>query len=236
MRKLLKVKNTKQKGEIMIPKTEELFDLSHTLAYPLLCECEYPWEALPKIKDFIIALSKSLPEELYYQADKDVWIAKSAKVAPSALICGPAIIGENTEVRHCAYIRGCTLIGNDAVVGNSTEIKNAIIFDGVQIPHYNYVGDSILGYKAHMGAGAIASNVRSDKQNISVYTQSERIATGLRKFGTMLGDFVEVGCNSVLCPGSVVGRNSQIYPLTRVCGVITEGSICKAEGNIIQKR
>ena len=220
----------------MIPKTSELFDLSHTLAASLLCECEYPWEALPKIKDFILSIAEELSPELYYKAGEDVWIAKSAKIAPSALICGPTIIGENTEVRHCAYIRGCALIGEGAVIGNSTEIKNAIIFDGVQIPHYNYVGDSILGYKAHMGAGAIASNVRSDKQNISVYTQAERIATGLRKFGTMLGDFVEVGCNSVLCPGSVVGRNSQIYPLTRVRGVIPENSICKAPDNIVSKK
>ncbi len=196
----------------MIPKTSELFDLSHSLAAPLLLECEYPWQALPKIKDFILSIAKNLSKELYYQAGEDVWIAKSAKIAPSALICGPTIIGENSEVRHCAYIRGSALIGDDAVIGNSTEVKNAIIFDGVQIPHYNYVGDSILGYKAHMGAGAIASNVRSDKQNISVHTTAERIETGLRKFGTMLGDFVEVGCNSVLCPGSVVGRNSQIYP------------------------
>ena len=220
----------------MIPKTSELFDLSHTLASSLLCECEYPWEALPKIKDFILSIAEELPTELYYKLGDDVWIAKSAKIAPSALICGPTIIGENTEVRHCAYIRGCALIGNDAVVGNSTEIKNAIIFDGVQIPHYNYVGDSILGYKSHMGAGSIASNVRSDKQNISVYTQGERIATGLRKFGTMLGDFVEVGCNSVLCPGSVVGRGSQIYPLTRVRGVVPENSICKASDNIVGKK
>ncbi|MBE6696546.1 MAG: UDP-N-acetylglucosamine pyrophosphorylase [Ruminococcaceae bacterium] len=220
----------------MIPKTAELFDLSHTLAAPLLLECEYPWEALPKIKDFILSLAKTLSEDDYYKVCEDVWIAKSAKIAPSALICGPTIIGENTEVRHCAYIRGNALIGDGAVIGNSTEVKNAIIFDGVQIPHYNYVGDSILGYKSHMGAGAIASNVRSDKQNISVYTQSERIATGLRKFGTILGDFVEVGCNSVLCPGSVVGRNSQIYPLTRVRGVIPESSVCKAPDNIVKKK
>ncbi len=220
----------------MIPKTSELFDLSHSLAAPLLLECEYPWQALPKIKDFILSIGKNLPKELYYQAGEDVWIAKSAKIAPSALICGPTIIGENTEVRHCAYIRGSALIGDGAVIGNSTEVKNAIIFDGVQIPHYNYVGDSILGYKSHMGAGSIASNVRSDKQNISVHTSSERIETGLRKFGTMLGDFVEVGCNSVLCPGSVVGRNSQIYPLTRVRGVIPESSICKDCDNIVKKK
>ena len=220
----------------MIPKTAELFDLLHTLAAPLLCECEYPWEALPKIKDFILSIAKDLPEEDYYKVGDDVWIAKSAKIAPSALICGPTIIGESTEVRHCAYIRGNALVGDGAVIGNSTEIKNAIIFDGVQIPHYNYVGDSILGYKSHMGAGSIASNVRSDKQNISVYTSSQRIATGLRKFGTMLGDFVEVGCNSVLCPGSIVGRHSQIYPLTRVRGVIPENSICKSSDNIVKKK
>ena len=219
----------------MIPKTSELFDLSHTLASSLLCECEYPWEALPKIKDFILSIAEELPTELYYKLGDDVWIAKSAKIAPSALICGPTIIGENTEVRHCAYIRGCALIGNDAVVGNSTEIKNAIIFDGVQIPHYNYVGDSILGYKSHMGAGSVTSNVKSDKTLVCVKNGGERIETGRKKVGAMLGDFVEIGCNSVLCPGSVIGRNTTVYPTSCVRGCIPADSIYKKDGVTVKK-
>ncbi len=217
-------------------KTANLFDLSHTLARPLLEKYEYPWMALSEIKSFIIELGKTLDKEIYEEVRENVWIAKSATVFESAYIAAPCIIGENTEVRHCAFIRGSVLIGNNCVVGNSTEIKNSIIFDNVQIPHYNYVGDSVLGYKSHMGAGSITSNVKSDKTLVTVKTQDEKIETGLKKFGAMLGDFTEVGCNSVLCPGTVIGKNCTIYPLSRVRGYIPENHIFKSETDIVAKK
>lgn len=212
-----------------IAKTSELFDLSKTLAAPLLSGTEYAWEALPEIKEFIIALGKSLPSDIYTEVSENVWIAKSAKVFPSAYIDGPTIICEDAEIRHCAFIRGSVIVGKGSIVGNSCEVKNSIIFDGVQTPHYNYVGDSILGYHSHMGAGSVTSNVKSDKTNVSVLCDGERVATGLRKFGAILGDGVEVGCNSVLCPGTVIGKNSTIYPLTRVRGFVPERSIHKGD-------
>lgn len=222
--------------ENFCPKTVDLIDFGHTLASKLLSECEYPWEALPKIGELIKALIPTLDRDKYTEVSRDVWIAKSAKVAPSALIDGPTIIGENTEIRHCAYIRGNALIGDGAVVGNSCELKNAIISDGVQIPHYNYVGDSILGYKSHMGAGAVASNFRLDKKTINVGRGEERISTGLRKMGVILGDYSEVGCNSVLYPGTVVGRRCLIYPLTGVRGIVPEDSIVKSDGEITDRK
>ena len=217
-----------------IAKTAELFDLSKSIAAPLLEKTEYPWEALPKIKAFILELGATLSSDVYEQVGESVWIAKSAKVAPSAYIDGPTIICEGAEIRHCAYIRGSVIVGEGSIVGNSCEVKNSIIFDGVQTPHYNYVGDSILGYHSHMGAGSVTSNVKSDKTNVSIMVDGERVPTGLRKFGAMLGDYVEVGCNSVLCPGSVIGRNCTIYPLTRVRGYIPENSIHKGD-KIVKK-
>ena len=216
-------------------KTNELYDLSHTLAAPLLSECEYPWEALPKIKAFIMELGATLsPDEYEHPAD-DVWIAKSATVAPSATVNGPTIIGKNTELRTGAFIRGAVIVGEGCVVGNSCELKNAILFDSVQVPHFNYIGDSILGYRSHTGAGAITSNVKSDKTLVSVKTDGAPISTGLKKFGAMLGDFVEVGCNSVLNPGTVVGRNTNIYPLSSVRGTVPPNSIFKAQTSIVIK-
>lgn len=216
-------------------KTNELYELSHTLAAPLLSECEYPWEALPKIKTFIMEFGATLsPDEYDHPAD-DVWIAKSATVAPSATVNGPVIIGKNTELRTGAFIRGSVIIGEGCVVGNSCELKNAILFDSVQVPHFNYIGDSILGYRSHTGAGAITSNVKSDKTLVAVKTDGAPISTGLKKFGAMLGDFVEVGCNSVLNPGTVVGRNTNIYPLSSVRGTIPPNSIFKSQTSIVTK-
>ena len=217
-----------------IKTTIELFDLSKTIASPLLENTTYPWEALPKIKAFIEALGQTLPNDVYDRVSDNVWIAKSAKVFPSAFIDGPTIICEEAEIRHCAFIRGSVIVGRSSIVGNSCEVKNAVIFDGVQIPHYNYVGDSILGYHSHMGAGSVTSNVKSDKTNVSIMCDGEKIQTGLRKFGAILGDGVEIGCNSVLCPGSVIGRNTTVYPLTRVRGFVDENSIHK--GDIIVKK
>ena len=216
-------------------KTHELYDLSHTMAKELLESCEYPWLALPKIQEFVLALGKTLPADEYDCVGDDVWIAKSAKIAPSATVCGPAIIGKDTELRTGAFIRGSVIVGCGCVVGNSCELKNAILFDSVQVPHFNYVGDSILGYKSHTGAGAITSNVKSDKTLVTVKTESGVIETGLKKFGAMLGDFVEVGCNSVLNPGTVIGRNTNIYPLSSVRGTIPPDSIYKSSGNICKK-
>ena len=213
----------------------ELYNLEHTMAKELMEEFEYPWEVLPKIKDFILELGNSLSEEEYEKAGENIWIAKSAKVAPSASITGPAIIGKDAEVRHCAFIRGNAIVGEGAVVGNSTELKNVILFNKVQVPHYNYVGDSILGYKAHMGAGSITSNVKSDKTLATVKTADGVIETGLKKFGAMLGDEVEVGCGTVLNPGSVVGSHSNIYPLSMVRGYVPAGSIYKKQGEIVEK-
>lgn len=215
---------------------EKLFDLSHTLAKEYLAGFTYPHEALSGIKKMIAALGETLSAEEYEEIKEHVWVAKTADVAPTAYLGEYTIVGPETEVRHCAFVRGAALIGAGCVVGNSTEIKNAIIFDGVQIPHYNYVGDSILGYRSHMGAGSIASNFRSDKGNITLHTPDGDMETGLRKIGTMLGDFVEVGCNSVLCPGSIVGRNSIVYPLSRVRGVIPENSIFKDAEHIVPKK
>lgn len=212
-----------------------LYTLNETIAKDLFDGLTYPWEALPLIKDFIIKLGKSLPEEKFKQVKENVWIAKSANVYPSAYINGPAIIDEEAEVRHCAFIRGCAIVGKKAVVGNSTELKNVVLFNNVQVPHYNYVGDSILGYKAHMGAGSITSNVKSDKTLVVVKDGKEEIETGLKKFGAMLGDNVEVGCNSVLNPGSVIGKETNIYPTSCVRGVIPAGSIYKDAKNIVEK-
>lgn len=208
----------------------------HSIAYPFLSRYAYPWEALSAISDYITELGKSLPEDTYDRVREDVWVAKTAKVAPTAYIGGPCIICEGAEVRHCAFIRGSAIVGAGAVVGNSTELKNCILFDGVQVPHYNYVGDSILGYKSHMGAGSVTSNVKSDKTLVTVVADGERIETGRKKFGAMLGDFVEVGCNSVLNPGTVIGCHSNVYPLSCVRGYVPSNSIYKAQDRIVTKR
>ena len=208
----------------------------HSIAYPLISRFEYPWEALSSISDFILEMGATLSEEVYDKIGENVWIAKSASVAKTACINGPCIICEEAEVRHCAFIRGSAIVGKGAVVGNSTELKNCILFDGVQVPHYNYVGDSILGYKSHMGAGSITSNVKSDKTLVVVRAEDEKIETGRKKFGAMLGDFVEVGCNSVLNPGTVIGSHSNVYPLSPVRGFVPENSIYKARGCIVQKQ
>ena len=214
----------------------KLYTLEETIAKDLFDGFTYPWEALPLIRDFIIRLGRSLPEDKYEQVKENVWIAKTATVFPSAYINGPAIIDEEAEIRQCAFIRGSAIVGKKAVVGNSTELKNVVLFNNVQVPHYNYVGDSILGYKAHMGAGSITSNVKSDKTLVVVKDGKEQIETGLKKFGAMLGDHVEVGCNSVLNPGSVIGRETNIYPTSCVRGVIPSHSIFKNPENIVEKR
>lgn len=217
-------------------KISELYsDLSKTLAKELLESKTYPWEVLPCISEFIVKLGNTLSEEEYEKKGENVWIAKSAKVAPTAYINGPAIIGKDAEVRHCAFIRGNALVGEGAVVGNSTELKNVILFDKVQVPHYNYVGDSILGYKSHMGAGSITSNVKSDKKLVVVKGKEARIETRLKKFGAMLGDEVEVGCGSVLNPGTVVGSHTNIYPLSSVRGVVPSHSIYKNQNEVVEK-
>lgn len=212
-----------------------LYNLEETIAADLLKEAEYPWEALPKIGSFIVELGEKLPKDMFTEVSEHVWIANSAKVAPTANINAPAIIDEEAEVRHCAFIRGNAIVGKGAVVGNSTELKNVVLFNKVQVPHYNYVGDSILGYKAHMGAGSITSNVKSDKTLVVVKDGEESFETGLKKFGAMLGDNVEVGCNSVLNPGTVIGRNSNVYPTSMVRGVVHEGCIYKKQGEIAEK-
>lgn len=213
---------------------QTLFDLSHTRAGAYLSRFTYPWEALKGIKAMILELGETLGED-YRKIGEDVWVHRTATVAPTAFIDGPCIVGAGSEVRHCAYIRGSALIGENCVVGNSTELKNVILFDNVQVPHYNYVGDSILGYKAHMGAGAVTSNVRGDRGLVTVRTEPP-IFTGIKKVGAMLGDYAEIGCNSVLNPGTVVGRNSQVYPTACARGVIPANSIFKATGEIIAKR
>ena len=214
----------------------DLYDLDHTIAADYLRQFTYPWEALKGIKDLILALGPALDPEEYSEVSEHVWVHRTAKVFPSAYLGAPCIIGPNTEVRHCAFIRGSALVGADCVVGNSVELKNVILFDHVQTPHYNYVGDSILGYYSHMGAGSITSNVKSDKTLVVVHGGGEQIETGLKKFGAMLGDHVEVGCNSVLNPGTVIGRNCNVYPTSCVRGVIPEGSIWKDSGEIVKKR
>ncbi len=213
-----------------------LYTLDETIAGELFEGLTYPWEALPKIKDFIVSLGEKLPEEKYERREGNIWIARNAKVFPSAYIGGPAIIDEEAEIRHCAFIRGSAIVGKGAVVGNSTELKNVILFNKVQVPHYNYVGDSILGYKAHMGAGSITSNVKSDKTLVTVKAGEEICETGLKKFGAMLGDYVEVGCNSVLNPGTVIGRNTNIYPTSMVRGLIPADSIYKRQGEIVGRQ
>lgn len=214
-------------------KTTDLLDLDHTIAKDYLKKHEYPWLALNSIKDIIIELSKNLGSE-YKQIKENVWVHETAKVYESAYLAGPCIIGANTEVRHCAFVRGNVLVGENCVVGNSCELKNVILFDNVQTPHFNYVGDSILGYKSHMGAGAITSNVRADKALVKVHAE-EDIETGLKKFGAILGDYVEVGCNAVLNPGTVLGRSSMIYPTSCVRGVVKENHIYKDTNEIISK-
>ncbi len=218
----------------MMYKTADLLDLEHTIAAELFRDKTYPWEVLPEIKAFILKLGATLPEAEFDNPSEDVWIAKDAKVFPSAYIGGPCIIDHEAEVRHCAFIRGSAIVGKGCVVGNSVELKNVVLFDKVQTPHYNYVGDSVLGYKSHMGAGSITSNVKSDKTLVVVKGDVE-IATGLKKFGAILGDFVEVGCNSVLNPGSVIGRGTSIYPTSSVRGVVPEGCIYKSASEIVRR-
>ena len=217
---------------------KELFSLDKTIAAGIFEGAVYPWEVLSKIGDYIVGLGNSLPQKEYYKRGDNIWIHKEATVFDSAYIAGPAIICKGAEVRHCAFIRGKAIVGECAVVGNSTELKNVILFNNVQVPHYNYVGDSILGYKSHMGAGSITSNVKSDKTLVVVKDRfnHEEIETGLKKMGAMLGDYVEVGCNSVLNPGTVIGRNSNIYPLSRVRGVVPENSIFKELNDIVEKK
>ncbi|MCR5686212.1 MAG: UDP-N-acetylglucosamine pyrophosphorylase [Lachnospiraceae bacterium] len=217
-------------------RIEVLLDVSKTIATDLFTRATYPWEVLPFIGEFIKNLGKELPAEEYDSPSENVWIHKTAKVAPSASINGPCIICENAEIRQCAFIRGNAIVGRKSVLGNSCEMKNAILFDEVQVPHFNYVGDAILGYKSHMGAGSITSNVRQDKQNIVLHVNGEHIETGLRKFGAILGDHVEVGCNAVMNPGSVIGRDSNIYPLSMVRGFVPACSIYKNENEIVLKR
>lgn len=219
-------------------KIKSLYTLEETIAGEYLGKFEYPWEALKGISDFIKEIGPTLDAEKFEKRGEDIWVAKSAKVAPTAALNGPLIIDEDAEIRHCAFVRGSAIVGKGSVVGNSTELKNVIIFNSVQVPHYNYVGDSILGYKSHMGAGSITSNVKSDKTLVVVkdcYDTKKEIETGLKKFGAMLGDNVEVGCNSVLNPGTVVGKNSNIYPLSRVRGVIPANSIFKDKDNVVKK-
>lgn len=217
-------------------KIKNLYDLNQTIAGKLFEAAEYPWQVLPLIGDFIKKLGASLDKSEYDEVAENVWIAKSAKVAPTAYINGPCIIGKDAEIRHCAFIRGNAIVGEGAVVGNSTELKNVVLFNKVQVPHYNYVGDSVLGYRAHMGAGSITSNVKSDKALVKVRCDGEVIETGLKKFGAMIGDNVEVGCGSVLNPGTVVGRESNIYPLSSVRGYVEAGSIYKKQGEIVEKQ
>lgn len=214
---------------------KQLFDLSHTQAADYLSAFRYPWEALDGIKQMILDLGEKLPADEYEQRAEGVWVHKTATIFPSAYLGTPCIIGPETEVRHCAFIRGSALVGANCVVGNSVELKNVILFDNVQVPHYNYVGDSILGYKSHMGAGSITSNVKSDKSLVVIHNGDERIETGRKKIGAILGDCVEVGCNSVLNPGTIIGRNSNVYPVSCVRGVVPENSIWKNNGMVCIK-
>jgi len=218
-------------------KIENLYDLEKTIAKDLMLTKEYPWEVLSEIKNHILKLGNELSKEEFNQLEEDVWIAKNVKIAKTAEIHGPCIIDENTEIRSCAFIRGGVIIGKNCIVGNSTELKNCILFDNVQVPHFNYIGDSILGYKSHFGAGSLTSNVKSDKSLVKIKNpmNGDVIETGLKKFGAMVGDFVEIGCNSVLCPGTVIGRNTNIYPLSMVRGVVAENRIWKGKENIVEK-
>ena len=215
-------------------KIKELYDLNHTKAKDYLSKYEYPWEALASIKDFILELGKTLDKNEYKEIKENVWVHKSAKVFDSAYLGSPCIIGENTEIRHCAFIRGSALVGDNCVIGNSCELKNVIIFDNAEVPHFNYVGDSILGFKAHMGAGSITSNVKSDRTLVVIHGDTN-IETGIKKVGAFLGDYVEVGCNSVLNPGTVIGRHSNVYPLSSVRGVVPANAIYK-NGVIVEKK
>ena len=217
-------------------KTNELFDFEKSLAGEYLQNFEYPWQALAGLKAEIERLGKTLDKNEYEERSAGVWVHRTAKIAPTAYLGAPCIIGENTEVRHCAFIRGSALVGKGCVVGNSVEIKNAVLFDGAQVPHFNYAGDSILGYKSHLGAGAVTSNVKSDKTPVAMKDGDEAIPTGLKKTGAFVGDFAEIGCNSVLNPGTIVGRHATVYPLSRVRGTVGENCIFKAEGNIVKKR
>lgn len=217
-------------------KTDKLLDLTQTIAVDLFNRHDYPWEVLGEIKDEILKIGPSLPNDQYNLIGEDVWVHKSVRVADSAFINGPAIIGKDTEIRHCAFIRGSVIVGDGVVVGNSTELKNVVLFNSVQVPHYNYVGDSVLGYKAHMGAGAITSNVKSDRSLVQLKLESQLIETGHKKFGAIIGDFVEIGCNSVLNPGSIIGREASIYPLSMVRGYVSENSIYKKAGEIVTKK
>lgn len=217
-------------------KAAHLFDLNQTIAAELFQSVKFPWEILPKLKEFIVKLGNTLSEEEYEKRGEDIWIAKSARVAPTACLNGPLIIGKDAEIRHCAFIRGSAIVGENAVVGNSTELKNVVLFNKVQVPHYNYIGDSILGYQSHMGAGSITSNVKSDKTKVVIHGVESPIETGLKKMGAVLGDHVEIGCNSVLNPGTVIGSNTNVYPLSMVRGFVPEGSIYKRRGEIVEKR
>ena len=214
---------------------ENYLDLSKTIASEIFSGLTYPWEALPKIKDFILNLGPKLPKDEFEEIKENVWVSKEAVIADSAFIAGPTIICKGTEIRHCAFIRGSVIVGENCVVGNSTELKNAILFNNVQVPHFNYIGDSILGFKAHFGAGSIVSNVKSDKSNVSVLINGNKTDTGLRKFGAIVADYVEIGCNAVLNPGTIIGRNSNVYPTSMVRGVIGENMIFKAQNNIVKK-
>ena len=216
-------------------KIKDLYDLNHTITKDYLSKYDYPWEALKGIKDLIIELGNKLNKDEYIEKEPQVWVHKTAKIFPTAYLGSPCIIGANTEVRHCAFVRGSALVGENCVVGNSVELKNVIIFDNVQVPHYNYVGDSILGYKSHMGAGSITSNVKSDKTLVVIHNEGENIATGIKKIGAFLGDEVEVGCNTVLNPGTIIGKNSNIYPLSSVRGCVPSNSIYK-NGGYVSKR
>lgn len=217
-------------------KTQDLYDLSHTKAGEYLKGFEYPWQALTGIKDLIVSIGEGLDKSQFEEWYPQVWVHKKATVAPTAYLGAPTIIDEGAEVRHCAFIRGSALVGKRCVVGNSVELKNVILFDGVQVPHYNYVGDSILGFKAHMGAGSVTSNVKSDKTQVVVKSNGRELPTGLKKMGAMLGDFVEVGCNSVLNPGTIIGKHTNVYPLSSVRGVLPADSIYKSAGVITRKR
>ncbi|MGN0452727.1 MAG: UDP-N-acetylglucosamine pyrophosphorylase [Ruminococcus sp.] len=217
-------------------KSVNLFDFSKTIAKELFESADYPWELLPKISEYIMKRGETLPEDRFDRIGDNIWVAKSAKVAPTASLNGPLIIDEDAEIRHCAFIRGSAIVGKGAVVGNSTELKNCILFDCVQAPHYNYVGDSIYGYKAHTGAGVIASNLKSDKQLVTVSFRGEKVETGVKKFGAMVGDYGDVGCNTVMNPGTVIGRGTSVYPLSFVRGYVEENSIYKKQGEVVKKR
>lgn len=216
-------------------KIENFLDLNQTIAREIFVDEKYPWDVLPKINDFILKVGPTLPKDQFLEIEKNVWIAKSAQISKTAFINGPTIICQNAQVRHCAFIRSNAIVGEDCVVGNSTELKNVILFNKVQVPHYNYVGDSVLGFKSHLGAGAITSNVKSDRSLVTVFANNQKIQTGLKKFGAIIADGVEIGCNSVLNPGCVIGRNSSVYPLSTVRGFIVENSIYKSKENIVKK-